>query len=96
MPASSAYESAENSAVIPASTKETTTAGPASGTASPSTTKIPVPRVAPTLSSVSWLSPMVRRSGPPLASATSPATLRRLVSLFSPCTVPLLPLPHGP
>lgn len=49
IPASSAYDRAERSAITPASTNERTTAGPATGTASPSTTKMPVPSVAPML-----------------------------------------------
>ena len=63
LPASSAYDSAEHSAASPASTNDTTTAGPAVGAASASTTKIPVPRVAPTDSATSGSRPSVRFSG---------------------------------
>src|SRR3712207_1427217 len=44
------------------------TPGPASGTASVSTMKIPVPIVAPTPNIVSWNSPIERLSSPPSAS----------------------------
>src|SRR5262245_39354258 len=65
VPASSAYDRAENSAVTAAKTNETVTAGPATGTAAPRMTKMPVPRVAPTLNMVSWVNPMVRLRSPP-------------------------------
>ena len=45
---------------MPASTNDRTTAGPASGTASDRTKKMPVPTVAPTPNIVSWNTPMVR------------------------------------
>ena len=96
VPASSAYESAENSAVSPAITKDTTTAGPASGTASPRTTKMPVPSVAPMLIMVSCQTPMERRRLPPSPwppSATSRSTgLRRISRAPSP---PAGGLPSG-
>ena len=44
------------------------TAGPASGTASVSTMKIPVPIVAPTPNMVSWNRPIERLSSPPSSS----------------------------
>ena len=54
--------------MIPASTNEKMTAGPASGTASVKTMKMPVPMVAPTPNIVSWNRPMERSSSPPSAS----------------------------
>ncbi len=59
------------SAVTGQDDDNTTMAGPASGTAWPRTTKIPVPSVAPTLSRVSCPTPIVRLSGLPEASATN-------------------------
>ncbi|MGI3781112.1 MAG: hypothetical protein ACRYG2_10075 [Janthinobacterium lividum] len=53
------------------------TAGPASGTAWPSTKKMPVPIVAPTPNIVSWNVPIVRSSRGPCGSALSPTGLRR-------------------
>ncbi|BDM69742.1 hypothetical protein HEK616_32290 [Streptomyces nigrescens] len=47
-----------------AMTKDTITAGPASGTAESSAKKMPVPMVAPIPIIVSWKSPTVRRSPP--------------------------------
>lgn len=79
VPASSAYDRAENSAVSPAITKERVTAGPALGTASPRTTKMPVPSVAPMLIIVSCHSPSDRRSDPP--SPCPPSATRRSTGL---------------
>ncbi len=54
------------------------TAGPASGTASWSTKKMPVPTVAPTPNSVSWKVPKLRSSSGPACGPLSPAMgLRR-------------------
>ncbi len=81
-PASSAYERAENRAARPATTKARVTAGPASGTASPRTTKMPVPSVAPMLIMVSCHIERERRRLPPSPcppSATRSSTgLRRV------------------
>ena len=62
MPASSAYDSAENAHVIAARMNETRTAGPAFGTASPRMTKMPVPTIEPTENIVSASRPIVRLS----------------------------------
>ena len=56
-------------ATTPAIANDQTTAGPAIGTASVSTMKIPVPMVAPMPNRDSWNSPMVRASSPPPESA---------------------------
>jgi hypothetical protein len=50
---------AERPAAMAARTNETSTAGPASGTAAESTKKMPVPTVAPTPNSVSWNVPIL-------------------------------------
>src|SRR5688500_13243011 len=50
------------------------TAGPASGTASVSMMKIPVPIVAPTPNMVSWNRPIERLSSPPSASGAVSVT----------------------
>ena len=62
---------------MPARMKETMTAGPASGTACPSTKKMPVPIVAPTPNIVSWNVPIVRSRRGPCGLALSPTGLRR-------------------
>ena len=54
------------------------TPGPASGTASESTKKIPVPTVAPTPNMVSWNTPMLRLRWSDAPCATgAPSTGRR-------------------
>src|SRR3954451_18168585 len=75
---------AASPAAMPASTKATITAGPASGTAWPSTKKMPVPIVAPTPNIVSWNVPIVRSSWGPCGCALSPTGLRRQSSPLSP------------
>ncbi len=70
-------------ATTPAITNDQTTAGPATGTASVSTKKIPVPTVAPTPIIASGNSPIDRASCPPPrpsapdSAAMSPTDLRR-------------------
>ncbi len=56
---------------MPARMNAIHTPGPAIGTASPRMTRIPVPRVAPTLIMVSWKMPKVRRSSCEFASSVS-------------------------
>ena len=58
--ASSAYDSPESRQAIPARMNETTTAGPASGTTTPSTTKMPVPITDPTASNSTAMVPSDR------------------------------------
>lgn len=70
---SSAKEKAVKMQVIAASTKESTTAGPASATESDRPTKMPVPTTAPTPKHTSWKSPMVRLRPCPSRSAPDSA-----------------------
>ena len=74
--ASSAYDSAENTQVRPARTKESTIAGPESPIASPMITKMPVPMMAPMPSAVRSSAPTALRSFVPSSpvSATSRST----------------------
>ena len=93
LPAISAYESAENAHVIPASRNEMMIAGPACGTATPRMTKIPVPTIEPTENIVRAVRPMVRLrvSVPPrLVSASIWSTdfLRNRRSLIDHVGVP--------
>ena len=60
--ASSAYESAENAHVTPASTNESRIDGPESAIASPMMTKMPVPMMAPSPSADRSRRPTTRRS----------------------------------
>ena len=63
---------------MPATMNETTTAGPAPGTATDSTKKMPVPTVAPTPNIVSWKVPIVRLRWSEAPCATgAPMTGRR-------------------
>ena len=75
-------------ATTPATTNEMMTAGPASGTATVSTMKMPVPIVAPMPNSESWKSPIVRASSPspvsvPVSSVITVTGLRRQICCHS-------------
>ena len=60
--ASSAYDSAEKRQTTAASTKDKITAGPAAASPSPTTTKMPVPTIAPTPRAVRESGPTARLS----------------------------------
>ena len=69
-------------ATTPAITNDTITAGPATGTATESTKKMPVPMVAPTPNIDNWNTPIVRASSlrpvsAPVSSDISGTGLRR-------------------
>src|SRR5689334_6844464 len=73
--ASSAYASAENMQVTPASTNERTIDGPVLPIASPTITKMPVPMTAPIPSAVRSSSPTARFSALPRSSVSPTSCL---------------------
>ena len=76
LPAISAYDRAESRAATPARTNASKTAGPARGTAVPSTTRMPVPSVAPMLMAVRCQTP----EGAPEAPASDASASRAKAS----------------
>jgi hypothetical protein len=92
---SSAYESAEKVQVTAASTKEITSAGPATAAPLPMTTKIPVPMIAPTPKAVSPNAPMDLLSSSPLLWVSSISAETSLVTNSSLNCIPGVPTTFG-
>src|SRR3954463_8260169 len=78
--ASSANASAENAQVMPARTNERMIAGPESPIASPMTTKMPVPMIAPRPSAVRSSRPTTRASDAPFSSVSRTSVSVSLVA----------------
>src|SRR3954463_5123797 len=78
--ASSAKASAENAHVTPASRNERMIAGPESPIASPMTTKMPVPMIAPSPSAVRSSRPTTRLSDAPFSSVSRTSAAVSLVA----------------
>ncbi len=101
-PPSSAKEKAVKTQVTAASTKEITTAGPASATVSERPTKMPVPTTAPMPKQTSWNRPMVRlrpwpsRSAPDSATSSSGDLTRAAVGRMGWCSLSVVRGGHGP